>query len=236
MIKVFLVILFPLIFITQIAYLVYSIVKRKNKNWIGLFVFEILCIALATALEIYFSKTSAGLFGTFFEYLICLVTQLSYLLVLFVTSCIKIVLYEQNLKVQNKSYVNPFCLILATCFIFSGILMSGYEVLTNLDLAKTKGTIVEVDESSYIGDDLAFATISYEVDDEKFEDTVMRLSPKVGDIVEIYYDADSSSHEIEFKTDTKILYIPAYLFGLLIIIFRFTHSNKEKEKKEVKKK
>lgn len=235
MIKVFLVILFPLIFIAQIAYLAYSAVKRKNKNWIGLFVFEILCILFVTFLEIHFSKSSAGLFGTFFEYLICLITQLSYLLLLFVTCCIKIVLHEGNLKSQNKNYVNPFCLILATCFIFSGILMSGYEVLSNLDLKKAKGTIIEVDET-FVGDNVAFATITYEVDGEELEDTVMRVSPKVGDVVDIYYDVDSVEHEIEVKVDTKILYIPSYVIGLLVIIFRFANSSNKKEKKEVKKK
>ncbi len=224
---IFLLIIYPLILIAQIAFLAVAIMKKRNSNWISLFIFDVLSILSATYLGIYYGRAPGQIYiadiGTS---VMSYVASLVFLFVTFISVCVKVVMFELNLRKNNKNYVSPVCLILASCFIFSGILMSGYEFVNNIDIKKTEGTVIEVSKDDDDWFEFTKETIEYEIDGKIYKDKIINNTDEVGDIITVYYNP---AHNLVYKADVKILYIPAYLFGILIVIFRFKDGIDKKE-------
>ena len=236
----FLLVLYLLIFITQLFYLVSAIRKNKRNNWLGLFIFGIGTCLFSSGLYIYFSRVqnSSIISDIGGEFISILLILLSFIM-LFVTSCAKIMTFEFGLKKQNQNYVNPVCLILATCFIFLGVFNFECELLHNINLEKTKGTVVAVESGKHFGQSVESLTISYEVNDEEYQDVLISRGEKEGDIIDVYYNKYDTSYELSRKISQMIIYIPSLVIGILIIIFRvksgFYKEEKAKQKKEAKK-
>lgn len=231
---IFLFILYLLVLVAQIAYLAVAIKRKKSSTWIGLFIFEILSVIFAAGLFAYSVRiTSFGFVGDLIKSAVSILMLLSYMLTLFISACAKIVTFELDLKRQNKNYVNPFCLILATCFMFVGIFTSGYELLHNFDLEKTKGTVLTIEPWIEL---IQVSTIEYDVDDDKYEDKIITRNEKVGDKIDIYYHKYSSNYNLAYPINEKIVYIPSYIMGVCIIIFRLVNGFNKKEEKNIKNK
>lgn len=237
---IFLFILYLLILVAQITFLVISIRNKKNSNWICLFILEIVSVLLSMGLLIYYNRLPGYGFMPGLSHLGEIILNAGMILLsglmLFISVCSKIVIFELNLRKENKNYVSPVCLILATSLIFVGVLATGYEILYNIDLEKTNGTVVSIASSSHWGDNVEEVTIEYVIDGEKYEDTIISHNNKIGDSVDIYYNKYNSSYSITFKENTKGIYIPAYLMGVLVVIFRFKDGINKKEAKLNEKK
>ena len=59
---IFLLIIYPLILIAQIAFLAVAIMKKRNSNWISLFIFDVLSILSATYLGIYYGRAPGQIY------------------------------------------------------------------------------------------------------------------------------------------------------------------------------
>ena len=109
------------------------------------------------------------------------------------------------------------------------------ELIDNWGKKETIGTVVGFEEEGfkyfYIDingnkeERISYAAIvSFEVSGNKYQDEIYLNDAKIGDKIEIAYISSNSTHNpyiLRYFTDNKEIYIPAFLIGALIIIFRF---------------
>lgn len=65
------------------------------------------------------------------EVLLSFGVSIIYYIMLFITICAKIIIYERNQKQQGKKYANPFISIMALIFVVIGILFLLGEIIDN---------------------------------------------------------------------------------------------------------
>lgn len=215
----FLLILYPLIFIAQIGFLVFALRSKKKSNWIYLMIFNTIAVFLSTFLCVYFADHPGnGMFGNLGEYVVSLIAIVLHLFMMIISICCGIVSFELNLRKQNKNYVTPFCLILATLFIAIGVVALGHEVLTNRNIREVNGVVSEIKEVNRHES----IVIDYEVEGEKYQGELRRKSENIGDKVNIEVSCNQLKNcNISYRNDNKVIYIPALIIGLFIILFRF---------------
>ena len=204
-----LLILYLLGFVFQIILLVKSIKKKEKKYWIMVFGLEIIFIIIMPGLT-YFGETLLS-FGA----------NTIYYIMLFITMLAKIITFEREQKRQGKKYANPFLLIIALIFIIIGIISLYNEIRYNWDKKETIGTVIKFTTIGYTEPE---PVISFNVEGKEYEDDAIISNVEVGDNVKVYYYSKGDSYHITpYLANNKIIYIPSFIIGLLIIFFRFRY-------------
>ena len=125
-------------------------IKGKNKSWIKLIFIEVITMITSFAIGIYFNNLPGSGFmpGLTYlgEWLFSMGAAVLYFIILFVTICSKVIIYERNLKKQGEKYAQPFYLILAIIFLIAGTISICLEFYENKGEIKTKGTIIAIED------------------------------------------------------------------------------------------
>lgn len=224
--SLFLLILYLVVFIVQIILLVKAIKKKENKKWIKVFVLEVFSIIISIILLFYYESLPGYGFMPGLSYLgeilLSFGVAILYSVMLFITICAKIIIYEKHQKQQGKKYANPFITIIAILFIIIAIVFLSSEIINNWGKKETTGTVVDYKEIRIGGEIEYWPIFRFFVDGKEYEDDYPMTNAKIGDNVEIYYYlVNEEYHVTRYRTDYKFIYIPTFIIGLLIIIFRF---------------
>lgn len=220
-------ILYLVVFVVQIILLVKSIKKKEKKYWINVFVLEIFSIIISISLWFYYESLPGYGFMPGLSYLgeilLSFGVAILYSIMLFITICAKIIIYERHQKQQGKKHANPFISIIALIFIIIGMVSLASELIHNCGKKETIGTVVEYKEIRTGGGIEYCPIISFFVDGKEYEDDYPMLDDaEIGDNVKIYYYPVNEEYHITLHlTDNKIIYIPTFIIGILIIILRF---------------
>lgn len=221
-----LLILYLLGFVFQIILLVKSIKKKEKKYWIMVFGLEIIFIIISKMIENYYNSLPGyGLMPglTYFgEALLSFGANTIYYIMLFITMLAKIITFEREQKRQGKKYANPFLLIIALIFIIIGIVSLYNEIRYNWDKKETIGTVIKFTTIGYTEPE---PVISFNVEGKEYEDDAIISNVEVGDNVKVYYYSKGDSYHITpYLANNKIIYIPSFIIGLLITLFRFRYN------------
>lgn len=213
-------------------------IKGKNKSWMKLVLMESIALISAILMGGYFNNLP----GTGFmpgltylgEWLFSMGAALLYFIILFVTICSKIIVYENNLKKQGKKYAQPLYLILAVIFVIIGCISLAIEIYENKGKIKTRGTIIAIEDRVewHINNGIReqyveqYAIISFNVNGTNYtDDRIKRDEMNVGNVIDIYckdYPNDFEDiYKLSYHTDNKIIYIPLFALSAGIIILRF---------------
>lgn len=224
----------------QIVFMVKAIKNKGKGCWIKAFILEIISIIISICLWRYYESLPGYGFMSGLSYLgevlLSVGVAILYSIVLFITMCAKVIVFEINQKREGKKYVHPCVLILALIFIVIGSLALGTEMIENWGKKNTVGVVVDYEEVRISGEIEKWPVIRYYVGNEKYEDTYPVIeNTKLGDEVEIYYYRAGEDYKItQYKENNKIIYIPTLIIGIIIIIFRFKNeifkSNKNNNK------
>ena len=213
-------------------------IKGKNKSWMKLILMESIALISAILMGIYFNNLPGSGFmpGLTYlgEWLFSMGAALLYFIILFVTICSKIIVYENNLKKQGKKYAQPLYLILAVVFVIIGCVSLAIEIYENKGKIKTMGTIIAIEDRVewHINNGIReqyveqYAIISFNVNGTNYtDDRIKRDEMNVGDVIDIYckdYPNDfEDTYKLSYHTDNKIIYIPLFALSAGIIILRF---------------
>ena len=97
--------------------------------------------------------------------------------------------------------------------------------MANWGKRETTGTVINIEEEVHkvTGEIELRTTIGFYVDGREYEDYLYISDAEIGDRVKIYYYSDNGENYSirRYLTNTKIIYIPAFIIGILIIILRF---------------
>lgn len=242
-----LLVVYILVAILQIILYIRTI-KEKNKSWLKLILMESMALISAIAIGIYFNNLPGSGFmpGLTYlsEWLFSMGAALLYFIMLFITICSKIIVYEKNLKKQGKKYGQPFYLILSVIFIIIGFISLGIEIYENNGEMETKGTIIAIEDrvDEYVINGVRqqrvkqYAIISFNVGGTSYtDDRIKRDGMNIGDVIDIYckdYPHDHADvYKICYHTDNRIIYIPLFILSAGIVILRFKEKifNNQKE-------
>jgi len=213
-------------------------IKGKNRSWLKLIIMEVISLIAAIIIGIYFNNLPGSGFmpGLTYlgEWLFSMGATVLYFIILFVTICSKIIVYEKSLKRQGKKYAQPLYLILAVIFIIIGFISLCIEVYENKGEIKAKGTIIAIEDRVewHINNGIReqyveqYAIISFNVNGTNYtDDRIKRAEMNVGDVIDIYckdYPSDfEDTYKLSYHTDNKIIYIPLFVLSAGIIILRF---------------
>lgn len=246
MLTFFLLILYLLIFISEIVLLVFAVKRKHKKLWIALFSFEIASLIFSQILSTYFNSLPGyGIFpglSYLAEILLSILAFFLYIIMLLISACIRIVTFELNLKKQGKEYANPLGLILAVVLITIGVFSVNYEVSENWDKKETTGIVTDFKDVNIGGEIKQEPIITFYVDGKEYQDTYYIENVSIGDELDIYYypndyysddDSIDNSYSITlFCTNSKYIYIPC--FSLSIIIIWFTLNTDKKVEKDLR--
>lgn len=221
-----LLILYLLGFVFQIILLVKSIKKKEKKYWIMTFVIEIIFIIISKIVENYYNSLPGYGFMPGLTYmgeiLLSFGANTIYYIMLFITIVVKIITFEREQKRLGKKYANPFLLIMALIFIIIGIVSFYNEISYNWDKKEIIGTVTKF---TRIGQNEPWPVISFNVEGKEYEDDAIISNVEVGDNVKVYYYSNDDSYSITpYLANNKNIYIPTFIIGLLIILFRFRYS------------
>ena len=224
--SLFLLILYLVVFIVQIILLVKSIKRKEIKNWIKVFTLEVFSIIISISLLFYYESLPGYGFMPGLSYLgeilLSFGVAILYSIMLFITICAKIIIYEKHQKQQGKKYANPFVSIIAIIFIIIGIVFLSSEIINNWGKKETTGTVVDYIEIRTGGGIEYWPIIRFYVDGKEYEDDYPIYNAKIGDDVKIYYHPVNEEYHItSYYPDNKFIYIPTLIIGILIIILRF---------------
>lgn len=223
--SLFLLILYLIVSIVQIILLVKSIKRKEIKNWIKVFALEVFSIIISTILLFYYNSLPGYGFMPGLSYLgevlLSFGVAILYSVMLFITICTRIIIYEKHQKQQGKKYTNPSVFIIAIIFIIIGIVFLLDEIIDNWDQKETIGTVIGY-EQPYGAE--YWSIIRFFVDGKEYEDDCLMSDTNIGDNVKVYYyfnTIDETYYITGYLTNNKIIYIPAFIIGILIIILRF---------------
>ena len=222
-------------------------IKGKNKSWIKLIFIELIALIVAFGIGIYFNNLPGSGFmpGLTYigEWLFSMAAALLYFVILFITICSKIIVYERSLKKQGIKYAQPFYLILALIFIIIGVISVCLELYENKGEIKTQGKIIHIEDrvEDYINNGVMeqrinqYAIIEFNVNGISYtDDRIKRDGMDVGNIIDIYckdYPHDmEDTYKICYHTDNSIVYIPLFVIAVGIIILRFKDNIFKKRK------
>ncbi len=153
--SLFLIMIYTVTFIFQIIYLVKAIKNKTKKYWIKVFVLEIISIIISIILLFYYNSLPGYGFMHGLSYLVEVLVSFGvtilYSTMLFITICVKIIIFEKYQKQQGKKYANPFVSIIALILIFIGIVFLSDEIIDNWGMTETIGTVVEYEEHLVVG-------------------------------------------------------------------------------------
>ena len=237
---ILLLVIYIAIFVIQIILLVKSIKKKEKKYWIRVFVLEIISILVSIILYKYYENLPGYGFmpglSYFGEILFSMGAIFLYGIMLCITSLIKIITFEKEQKILGKKHKNPIILIFATMLIFLSIILLYKDIEENLKKEETIGTVVAFNEYRSGGGPEYWPVIRFYVDGAKYEDDYPIDDTQIGDKIEIYYyPVGNGKYRITtYYTNYKIIYIPVFIIGVLIIIIRF-RNDIFKHKKEPNK-
>ena len=240
---ILLLIIYLAIFVIQIILLVKSIKKKEKKYWTSVFALEIISIIASIILYNYYENLPGyGLMpglSYFGETLFSMGAIFLYGVMLCITSFIKIITFEKEQKRLGKKHKNPIILIIATTLIFLSIILLYKDIAENLKKEETIGTVVAFNEIRSGGEVEYWPVIKFYVDGQEYEDDYPIEYAKIGNRIEIYYyPIGNGEYRITaYYTNYKIIYIPVFIIGVLIIIIRFRdnifkHKNKPNKNNE----
>ena len=132
------------------------------------------------------------------------------------SACIFIVIEEKKKK------VTPFLALAGFLFLVLGTYYLGDEISHNYNKTKSTGTIIRLEEVHTGGGTEQWPVIEFTVGEERYQDEYpMFEGAVVGKEITIYYYPQGDTYKcILSKTDNKLIYIPAFLFGSLFWFMR----------------
>lgn len=211
------------IFIVQIVLLKKSIRKQEKKYWISLFLIEIIPIMVGSWFFFYglpgITYSNSDMFSgltALGDGLYLTGALIIYFIMLFITVCARVIIFEKNEKRNQRVSKNPILLILAITLISIEIFSIIYVIYDNFYMRTTTGTVVEIEDVENY-----YALIQYEVDGEEYQgkryvdDTV-----NIGDEIKVAYNYKSKSLGY-IITEQPILCLPLFIIGLLLLFIRF---------------
>lgn len=226
--SLFLLILYLVILGLQITLLVCSIKRGKRKYWIRALLLEIFSIIISYIFFNYYASLPGYGFLSGLSYLLEVLLSFGagifYAIMLFITVCTMMLVFEKHQKQQGKKYLNPVVSIIAVISIAIGILYLSHEIVDNWGKKEAVGTVINFEEvRSGTGETELWPIVRVYVDGEAYEDYFPISATEVGDSVKIYYYLGNEEKYFitPYITDNKIIYIPAFIIGILIIILRF---------------
>lgn len=213
-------------FIIQIILLVKAIKKKEKKYWISIFCLEIFSVIMSLALLYYYDCLAPrGGFMPGLEYLVeeltCMGAGFLYGLMLYITMIARIIVYEKSQKSEGKKSANPFRLIIAFTLIIIGIICLSIEIKDNFGKVKTTGTVIDFEEKRSGGGIEYWPIIQFSVEGQEYQDDYPMSDAEIGDTVKIYYSVYDNYHISRSLTNYKMIWIPSFIIGILIIFFRF---------------
>lgn len=237
---IFLIILYIIVLIVQIICLIKAIKSDRNRSWLCLCGFEIVAIVCVVAILFYYNNLPALGFMPGLTYLgevlTCFAAIIVYFIMLFVTICAKIIVYERAQKSQGNVKASPIGLIVAVVFVAMGVIFLTQEILENQGMQVTIGVVSGFKEEEVVyfqnGNRNVIREmrpiIKYLVDGNEYEDMGYADNVEVGDKVKIHYIQDgdmSEAYRIIYPTNNKYFYIPLFVIGFVMIVFRFRRKN-----------
>lgn len=234
-IMIFCIVIYLILLIVQIVLLICSIKNNKKIYWRSLFLIEIISIIancwfmLNDFPESYmFAISSIGYFFLAMGGLII------YSIMLFITICARVIIFEKNEKEKQRASKNPIILILAITLISLGIFSIIYVMFYNFYIRTTIGTVIGFEEESFIIYEVDtdenryeienyYAIVLYEVDDEEYQDDyIVDDSVNIGDEIRVYYYSNSKTNALGYIDLGPVIFaIPLFFIGFLLLFIRF---------------
>lgn len=233
MISLFLMIAYIVVLIVQIICLIKTIKKDNMRYWLYLCGFEIGAIVAVTGVMFYYeSLPVVGFMPYLGEFLLCFGAIIVYAVMLFVTVCCKVVIFERKQRRKGVKSASPVKMVAAVVCIAAGIVFWSLELVENRDMHAGKGTVIGFieEEAVYFQDGNRNVVIEnrpvirYVVNGNEYEGTGYADNVNAGDEVNIYYmqiSGEQEAYRIVYPTNNKYFYIPLFALGLVIVGLRF---------------
>lgn len=214
------------LFIIQIIVLAKAIKKKEKKYWITDFCLELFSIVMSFAFLYYYDRLAPrGGFMPGLEYLgeelTCMGAAFLYFIMLCISIIVGIIVLEKSQKEKGKKSANPLILIVAFIFIMIGIIFLFLEIKDNFGKVETTGTVIDFEEIRTGGGIEYWPIIQFSVDGKEYQDDYPMSDVEIGDTVKIYYLIYEDYRISQYRTNNKLIWIPAIIIGILIMIFRF---------------
>ena len=216
----YLLVIYILVLILQIVLLVQAIRRKSKKRWVVLFIIELVSALVATGVKEYYDSLPGYGFMPGFSYLgdilFSFCASVLYGVLLLVSVSIFLVIEEK------KKHISPFFALVGFLLWILGIGFLGNEILHNYDKTKSTGTIVGFEEVQTGSGIEQWPVIEFVVGEERYQDDYpMFEGASVGKKIKIYYYPQGDTYKCALrKTDHKPIYLPAILFGSIVLFIR----------------
>ncbi len=216
-----------IIFIIQIVLLIKCIKKNKKEYWISLICLEIISILALDWIDYYYRilAPSGGFMSNFGEELTCFGAIILYIFMFCITCIAGIIVFEKNQDNKGNRLKDTLKLIIAFIIIMVGIVFLVNELKENFKIVETYGTIVDFKEIKGGNGSEYWPIVQFEVDGKEHKDSYPISNVKVGDKLKIYYYPKYNYRITTHRTNNKIIWIPAFIVGTLLIFNRFKKKN-----------
>jgi len=212
--------IYSLVFILQIVLLIKSVRHKTKKLWAVLLLSELVSLAVATCLKEYYNSLPGYGFMPGFTYMgevLCSFgASVLYGAVFLISACIFIVIEE-----KRKQIMPVFALTAFLLWIFGSYYL-GDEIIRNFDKTKSTGTIIGFADVHTGGGIEQWPVIEFTVEGNRYQQEFpMFEGASAGKEITIYYYPKGDTYKLVLaKTDHKMFYIPAFLFGCIAWFIR----------------